>query len=60
MKGHGFFRKSSAYGLVSGLALGAALIMGAGAVSADEVATGDGAALSAQVASSYSSDTYSL
>ena len=50
VKGHGFFRKSSAYGLVSGLALGAALVMGAGAVSADEVSTGDGSAPSAQVA----------
>ena len=56
VKGHGFFRKSSAYGLVSGLALGAALIMGAGAVSADEVATGDGAAPSAQVASDEKQD----
>ena len=50
VKGHGFFRKSSAYGLVSGLVLGAVLFMGAGAASADEVSTGDGAAPSAQVA----------
>ena len=49
VKGHGFFRKSSAYGLVSGLVLGAVLFMGAGAASADEVSTGDGAAPSAQV-----------
>jgi len=56
VKGHGFFRKSSAYGLVSGLALGAVLIMGAGAVSADEVATGDGAAPSAQFASDEKQD----
>ena len=42
VKGHGFFRKSSAYGLVSGLVLGAVLFMGAGAAS--------GAAPSAQVA----------
>ena len=56
VKGHGFFRKSSAYGLVSGLALGAVLIMGAGAVSAAEVATGDGAAPSAQVVSDEKQD----
>ncbi|AXQ79731.1 LPXTG cell wall anchor domain-containing protein [Streptococcus chenjunshii] len=35
--GHGYFRKSKAYGLVCGIALGAALLLG-GQVSADEVA----------------------
>ncbi|MEY8463726.1 putative cross-wall-targeting lipoprotein signal domain-containing proteiin, partial [Streptococcus merionis] len=34
-QGHGFFRKSKAYGLVSGIALGAMLVTGA-QVSADE------------------------
>ncbi|MGV3294215.1 putative cross-wall-targeting lipoprotein signal domain-containing proteiin [Streptococcus pluranimalium] len=36
VNGHGFFRKSKAYGLVCGIALGVAML-GAGSVSADEV-----------------------
>ena len=38
VKGHGFFRKTKAFGLASGIALGAALLVGASTVSADEVA----------------------
>ena len=38
VKGHGFFRKTKAFGLASGIALGAALLVGANTVSADEVA----------------------
>ena len=38
VKGHGFFRKTKAFGLASGIALGAALLIGANTVSADEVA----------------------
>lgn len=38
VNGHGFFRKSKAYGLVCGIALGLAMV-GAGTVSADEVTT---------------------
>lgn len=38
VNGHGFFRKSKAYGLVCGIALGVAML-GAGSVSADEVTT---------------------
>lgn len=38
LKGHGFFRKSKKYGLVSAIALGIA-VFGAGAVNADEVAS---------------------
>ena len=49
VKGHGIFRKSKAYGLVSGLVLGAVLFMGSGAVSADEVGIGDKTAPSTQV-----------
>ena len=40
VKGHGFFRKTKAFGLASGIALGAALLVGANAVSADEVKSG--------------------
>ena len=36
-KGHGYFRKNKAYGLVSGIALGTALLFGGNVVSADEV-----------------------
>ena len=36
VKGHGFFRKTKAFGLASGIALGAALLIGANTVSADE------------------------
>ena len=39
VKGHGYFRKTKAFGLASGIVLGAALIFGAGSVSADEVNT---------------------
>lgn len=35
--GHGFFRKSKAYGLVCGIALAGAFALGASHVSADEV-----------------------
>lgn len=38
VNGHGFYRKSKAYGLVCGIALGVAML-GAGSVSADEVTT---------------------
>lgn len=38
-QGKGYFRKSKAYGLVCGIALGLALIFNAGQVSADEVTT---------------------
>ena len=37
VKGHGFFRKTKAYGLACGIALGAALLFGANVASADEV-----------------------
>ena len=40
VKGHGFFRKTKAFGLASGIALGAALLVGANTVSADEVKSG--------------------
>lgn len=40
LKGHGFFRKSKKYGLVSAIALGIT-VFGAGAVNADEVASTD-------------------
>ena len=40
VKGYGFFRKTKAFGLASGIALGAALLVGANAVSADEVKSG--------------------
>ena len=36
VKGHGFFRKTKAFGLASGIVLGATLIFGAGSASADE------------------------
>ena len=36
VKGHGFFRKTKAFGLASGIALGAVLLIGANTVSADE------------------------
>ena len=36
VKGHGYFRKTKAFGLASGIALGAALLIGANTVSADE------------------------
>lgn len=38
-RGHGYFRKSKAYGLVCGIALAGAFMVGAGAVYADEVVT---------------------
>ena len=37
VKGHGFFRKTKAYGLACGIALSAALLFGANVASADEV-----------------------
>ena len=37
VKGHGFFRKTKAYGLACGIALGATLLFGANVASADEV-----------------------
>ena len=40
VKGHGFFRKTKAFGLASVIALGAALLVGANTVSADEVKSG--------------------
>ena len=40
VKGHGFFRKTKAFGLASGIALGAALLVGANTVSADETNSG--------------------
>lgn len=40
VKGHGFFRKTKVFGLASGIALGAALLVGANTVSADEVKSG--------------------
>ena len=40
VKGHGFFRKTKAFGLASGIALGAALLVGANTVSADEAKSG--------------------
>ena len=36
VKGYGYFRKTKAFGLASGIALGAALLIGANTVSADE------------------------
>ena len=39
IKGHGYFRKSKKFGLVSGIVLGMALFAGANSASADEVAT---------------------
>ena len=36
VKGHGFLRKTKAFGLASGIALGATLLIGANTVSADE------------------------
>ena len=38
IKGHGYFRKSKKFGLVSGIVLGMALFAGANSASADEVA----------------------
>lgn len=40
VKGHGFFQKTKAFGLASGIALGTALLVGANTVSADEVKSG--------------------
>ena len=37
VQGHGYFRKTKAYGLASGIALGLALLVGTGVASADEV-----------------------
>ena len=37
IKGHGYFRKSKKFGLVSGIVLGMALFAGANSASADEV-----------------------
>ena len=39
VKGHGFLRKTKAFGLASGIALGATLLIGANTVSADEATT---------------------
>ena len=39
LKGHGFFRKTKAFGLASGIVLGATLLIGANTVSADETAS---------------------
>ena len=36
LHGRGYFRKTKAFGLASGIALGAALLIGANTVSADE------------------------
>lgn len=47
VKGHGFFRKTSV-GLASGIVLGATLLLGAGVVSADEVASSNSNVASAQ------------
>ena len=40
LKGHGFFRKTKAFGLASGIVLGATLLIGANTVSADETNSG--------------------
>ena len=50
VKGHGFFRKTKAFGLASGIALGAALLVGANTVSADEVKSGEGSTPTTAVA----------
>ena len=50
VKGHGFFRKTKAFGLASGIALGAALLIGANTVSADEVKSGEGSTPTTAVA----------
>lgn len=50
VKGHGFFRKTKAFGLASGVALGAALLVGANTVSADEVKSGEGSTPTTAVA----------
>ena len=39
VKGHGFMRKTKAFGLASGIALGATLLIGANTASADEATT---------------------
>ena len=39
VKGHGFLRKTKAFGLASGIALGATLLIGANTASADEATT---------------------
>ena len=39
VKGHGFLRKTKAFGLASGIALGATLLIGANTASADETTT---------------------
>ena len=50
VKGHGFFRKTKAFGLASGVALGVALLVGANTVSADEVKSGEGSTPTTAVA----------
>ena len=50
VKGHGFFRKTKAFGLASGVALGAALLVGANTVSADEVKSEEGSTPTTAVA----------
>ena len=50
VKGHGFFRKTKAFGLASGIAIGAALLVGANTVSADEVKSGEGSTPTTAVA----------
>ena len=40
VKGHGFLRKTKAFGLASGIVLGATLLIGANTVSADETNSG--------------------
>ena len=50
VKGHGFFRKTKAFGLASGIALGVALLIGANTVSADEVKSGEGSTPATAVA----------
>lgn len=50
VKGHGFSRKTKAFGLASGVALGAALLVGANTVSADEVKSGEGSTPTTAVA----------
>lgn len=50
VKGHGFFRKTKAFGLASGVALGAALLVGANTVSADKVKSGEGSTPTTAVA----------
>ena len=49
LNGHGFFRKSKAYGLICGIALGLAFL--GGQVKADEVTTDDTTSATEQVAS---------